>query len=153
MKRLEEAGLQRTRAQAAAFDQLKEENLKLQQKHFEDKGKAEGDLTAKDEEIQGRERKIDLLRQEMDLRDQVIAAHEKEMESLGTKVDALLLRIKETDESVAARDTVIKNLRADIERLEFEKASLKSAWQNEQAQWRELWERARSMWDAKNRGE
>jgi uncharacterized protein (DUF3084 family) len=71
---------------------------------------------------------------------------------MGTKIDALLLRIKQADENTADRDTQIKNLTADLERLQFENESIKKAWQNEQAQWRELWERARELWDQRQKG-
>jgi len=143
----------RARALNSTVDALKEENQELTQKNLEAKQADESKLIAKDEDIAGRDLKIDLLRSEIERRDIVLAQQAKELEAYGTKVDALLLRIKHTDETVADRDLRIKNLLAEVERLEFEKNALRTAWQNEQAQWRELWDRSRELWDKKKKEE
>ncbi len=48
---------------------------------------------------------------------------------------------------VLARDREIQNLKIIIEIHQKEIANLRSSWSREQAEWRELWDRARSVWE------
>jgi chromosome segregation ATPase len=142
----------RAKQAAAAADALKEENARLSQKNLEETKHSFQTAGQKDQEITAREARIELLKAEVERRDHVLVEQSESLNSMGTKIDALLLRIKQADENTADRDTQIKNLTADLERLQFENESIKKAWQNEQAQWRELWERARELWDQRQKG-
>ncbi len=152
-KALDEEMTRRGKAAAAAIDSLKQENAALAQKNVEEVKSTHQTAGKKDAEIVERDSRIELLKAEVERRDQFLVEQAQNIDSMGTKIDALLLRIKQGDEALADRDVKIKNLQADIARLDFEKESIKKAWQNEQAQWRELWDRSRSMWDQRKRDE
>lgn len=134
-------------AMVKRIDALKEEGDSRIQKNIEEKKSLESAVDLKDREVAERDLKLEKLAVEIEGKNQFLKDQEVEILSLGTKIDALLLRIKDTDETVRDRETRIKNLSADVERLEFEKDSVKKAWANEQAQWRELWDRTRELWD------
>jgi len=104
-------------------------------------------LNDKSSEAEGFFVKIEVLRSEVERRDQIIkdlktesADHEKEQK-------AALGQMRDFHEKWEDAKKQIGLLKAQIEILRREKDEIRGRWQAEQAEWRELWEREREMWE------
>ncbi len=114
------------------------------------KKKCGDELVLKDEKIHSLDAKVDLLRTEIEHRDQVIkrltdavTTHEKDSVAMTAYVAELQRALKEKQLDLA-------NLQTQLAIAHQDKKNLQTGWERERAEWRELWDRGRSLWDKKS---
>lgn len=104
-------------------------------------------MIEKDERIRSLDSKIDLLKSEIERRDQLLKNQLSETEA---RKKSEKEREGEVNKLKAQLDELHRehlDLKTRLDLSEAEKASIRSTWQKEQAQWRELWERGRDLWE------
>ena len=98
-------------------------------------------------EVKRRDNKIDLMRAEINRRDEVIRQHEEALASQKKELE------KRETNSLGLQNEIdkLKNDAAHLAEkyalLAEEKNIIKTNWEKEQSQWRELWDRERSLWE------
>lgn len=107
------------------------------------------DLAAKEEETLSLNAKVDLLRPEVERRDQRIQQlhedirlQESQNSDLMGQLAGHMKKLREQEESYS-----LLSERYAI--LEKEKEAMRESWVREQAEWRELWDRERELWERK----
>jgi chromosome segregation ATPase len=107
------------------------------------------ELNLKDEKIQMLDTKVELLRGELDRRDQLVKQLKSTINEQEKDVTAMTAYVAELQRALREKDTEImhQNTRYDI--LNKEKENLRITYEQERAEWRELWDRGRSLWDKK----
>lgn len=107
--------------------------------------KSEELVLEKDETIAARERKIDLMAQEIERKSNAIGDLSKELHLRDKKIDVLTEKIDELGEEVHRQNEHVKNLETHIEMIKHDRSVIKENWKKEQASWRELWDRSQQI--------
>ncbi|MCB4755622.1 MAG: hypothetical protein LHV69_01075 [Elusimicrobia bacterium] len=132
-------------------DTLKEELTHIVENKAELEKKHALDLSEKDEMIQSLQSKIDLMRGEIERRDQLLREGDMKRMAQDKQLQELLEKVTARKTLLEQKFTELDNLNTRYEILEREKEAIRSAWEKEQAQWRELWERDRQTWEKQGR--
>jgi len=125
------------------------------EKRLGGESEASESLLRRDDLIRSLESKVDLLRSELERREMMFKQTVEKLHALAHENERL--SVEKTSAVNATRDAEQRAANLD-ERLRVarqEADELKSARKREQAEWRELWDRAREMWEAERsrRGE
>lgn len=104
-----------------------------------------------EEEMTSLNRKIELLKKEIDHRDILLKEQAADLmeKSKETKADKHLIEKLESSLEQMTREN--KDLSRKIETMKSEQEEVKRIWKNEQSEWRELWDRQRAMWEEKKK--
>lgn len=129
-----------------ALKDLKTQNQEIVIKMAESQTEAHKIAVEKDDDLSAQEGKIDLLRRELERRDQVIRDLQQALRDNEDKSNLLQNKIEAQLDQLAKKDERHANLQTQMEILKREKAELLDTWNREKAEWRELWERAREVW-------
>ncbi len=105
------------------------------------------EIKQKDDKLQSLETKVELLRGEIDRRDQLIKQFELSVAGFEKDKAALVQYVSELQRTLCDRDTEIQNQKTRYEILTRERDALHAGWERERAEWRELWDRGREAWD------
>jgi chromosome segregation ATPase len=105
------------------------------------------ELKQKDEKIQSLDTKVELLRGEVDRRDQLIKQFELAVSGNEKDKSALTLYVAELQRALKDKDLELQNQKTRFDILTNERDALREGWERERAEWRELWDRGREVWD------
>jgi chromosome segregation ATPase len=133
----------------ASLETLGQENTALGQK---DEGRVaafEKQINEKDEAVGALSRKIELLQAELERRDQILKTGFQENVTLNKLVNDLKAGMKHQADTMAIQSQNIENLNLRLRIVSEERDTMRTSWQREQAEWRELWERNRELFDKK----
>lgn len=107
------------------------------------------DVTAKEEETLSLNAKVDLLRPEIERRDQRIQQLKEDLRNQEIQKDELTRQAADLVRKNREQEEQILRLSERYSILEREKESIRESWSREQAEWRELWDRERELWERK----
>jgi hypothetical protein len=147
---LRKAAMDRETKLKNRIDVLEGEKAVNAQKTVEDRQKLEEEVLHVHEQEESWKRKVDLLKKEVESRDHWIKEQEGRAHELKVTVEEAQAQMKEMKELIKERDYQIRGLELSVHTLGEEKEIMKKSWAREQAEWRELWDRAREMWDKRN---
>ena len=106
-------------------------------------------LLARDEVVRSMESKIELLRSELDRRESTLKDYADRMDGLRVDLDLMSRKGTESAAELAKKSERISFLEESLAGARRDAETLRSSWKNEQAEWRELWDRSREMWEKK----
>lgn len=133
----------------AVAELLRRENADVGQKEEDRVRHFEKQMTEK-EEINGMlSRKIELLQAEIERRDQQLKTGLQDNMALNKLVADLKAEIKKQSDQISDQTKTIENLNLRMRIVSEERDTMRTSWQREQAEWRELWERNRELFDKK----
>jgi chromosome segregation ATPase len=135
----------------ASLEKARAEIHAQSEKRMEGEGVAAESLQQRDEVIRSLESKVELLKSELDRRDVMFRQTVERLQALAhdherTSAEAAALKGQLSD---ARRGH--EQLEAKLSDARREIESLQAARREEQAEWRELWDRAREMWEKERR--
>lgn len=139
---------EREREKIAAYEkQLEVER----EKHVASNQSAAENLSDQTDLCQSLQTKVDLLRGEVERRTQAVHGLQDDLARARQEIAQKDKMISERDLDMKAHDDRLSALRREYDVLLEEKNMVKSLWEKEQAQWRELWDRERERLE-KERG-
>jgi len=109
-------------------------------------------LMEKEEVIQNRENKIELLKGEIGRTNGLIKNLKEEIAMWERRAESLIGKVEQLQREMDGRGQKLEQLSFRIDALQREKAELKQNWEKEEASWRELWDRVRILQEKENRG-
>jgi chromosome segregation ATPase len=107
------------------------------------------DMAHKEEETLNLNSKIDLLRPEIERRDQRIHELKEDLRKKDGENDELVQQVTALTKAIREQEEKYALLKERFEILDREKVAMHEAWTREQTEWRELWDRERELWDRK----
>lgn len=113
------------------------------------KKKCGDEITLKDEKITSLDAKVELLRAEVDRRDQMIKQMAGAISDYEKDSVAMTSYVSELQRALKDKDLELANQKTRIEILVEENKNIQSGWERERSEWRELWDRGRSLWEKK----
>ncbi len=111
--------------------------------------KCTDELNAKDERIFSLDTKTELLRGEVERRDALLKEMKATLATRDADATAMTSYIAELQRLVKEKDIEIEQHKTRLQILSQEKDGIQAGWERERAEWRELWDRGRSLWDKK----
>ncbi|MCG3203722.1 MAG: hypothetical protein KCHDKBKB_00394 [Elusimicrobia bacterium] len=133
-----------------SFQALKQELNTHQEREREIQKKCSEELQMKDEKIYSLDSKMEMLRGEVERRDQVIQQLQQAFSRREQDATAMGQTITEYERLLKEKDKEMSHLSTRLQILINEKENLRAGWERERAEWRELWDRGRSLWEKKS---
>jgi len=126
---------------------LKEEQEKSADRQHESVVKIGKELNESAETIKDLHNKIDLMRTEIDRRDQLLQQLEAVRLKQDKRIEGLLLETDELNKELQRQRDAYNQLDLTNNVLRQEMENMRRIWEEEKAEWRELWDRERETWE------
>ncbi len=129
------------------IDVLKKDDVASSEQRLELEKKQASQVEAKDDLIQSLERKVDLMRGEIERRDHLLRTMDEEKALRTNELGVSKDKVKELNQSILDLTKQLEHAATELRMGKDERETLRASWQKEQAQYRELWERERQTWE------
>jgi chromosome segregation ATPase len=129
---------------AEAINRLKQEAGSSAEKERENQKRWSEHASTKDEQINMLDMKTDAMRNELARRDQAIKELREAVLNHEKDAVALTAYVAELQKMLRDKDQDLHHEQERLQILSLEKENLRRGWENERAEWRELWDRGRS---------
>jgi chromosome segregation ATPase len=133
----------------ASVDKLRQDISAMSEKERENQKRLVDAATQKDDQLQMLDSKIDVMRTELERRDHLLRELKAAMGERDKDGVALTAYVAELQRMLREKEHELRNEQERLRIAGVERDNLRRGWENERAQWRELWDRGRSSFDPK----